>query len=247
MMVLWSHKNIKFDIIILNMVSGLYIKQKKDFHVIRWFICLAIVLLIVAVGYYAYLWYTTGSKPPIVPLPASAYADPTVDETPINLGQINSYTVPPTHPRYISIPALGITKARVQQVGLTKLGALDTPRNISDTAWYGKSAFPGQGYGSVLIDGHNGGISRNGIFVNLDRLAKGDEIIIERGDGKKITYSVVENKTESLNDANTIGMKRLQTPFDSSKEGLGLITCAGKWVPRDHVFDKRILIRAVAN
>ena len=75
---------------------------------------------------------------------------------------------------------------------------------------------------------------------------KGDEIIIERGDGKKIRYSVMENKLETLMEANTSGMKRLMTPYDSTKEGLGLITCAGNWVPRDKVFDKRILIRAVA-
>ena len=35
------------------------------------------------------------------------------------------------------------------------------------------------------------------------------------------------------------------TPYDGTKEGLGLITCAGNWVPRDKVFDKRILVRAV--
>jgi hypothetical protein len=34
-------------------------------------------------------------------------------------------------------------------------------------------------------------------------------------------------------------------PYDTSKEGLGLITNAGNWIPRDKVFDKRILLRAV--
>jgi hypothetical protein len=41
-------------------------------------------------------------------------------------------------------------------------------------------------------------------------------------------------------------MKRLLTPFEPAKEGLGIITDAGNWVPRDKVFDKRILVRAVA-
>jgi len=226
-------------------MPGLYIERKRDLHIIRWLICLVIVLVLVAVGYYAYEWYTTGSRPPLVPLPASAYADPSVDESPVTLADINNYKVPATHPRYISIPALGINKARVVIVGLTKNNTLDTPAKIADTAWYKDSAFPGQGYGEVVIDGHNGGISRNGIFVHLDQLKNDDKIIIERGDGKKFTYDVVENRTESLQDVNATGMQRLMTPYDSSNEGLGLITCAGNWIPRDRVFDKRILVRAV--
>lgn len=228
------------------MSSGLYLEKKKDHKIVHWTVLGLLAILIVFAIYYGYQWFTTGSQPPLVPLPAAALADPTVDESPVTKAQIDSYTVPATHPRYISIPALNIDKARVQTVGLTKNNTLDTPMNISDTAWYTKSATPGQGYGAVLIDGHNGGISRNGVFVNLDKLKDGDTIMIERGDGKKITYSVTENRTMSLEQANTTGMKDLMTPYDTSKEGLGLITCAGKWVPRDKVFDKRILVRAVA-
>lgn len=228
------------------MASGLYLERKRDFHIKYWLIGLAVVAMLGTVGWFLLQWYTTGDKPAFLPLPASALADPTVDETPVTKSDIDNYHVDAHHPRYISIPALNIDKARVQTVGLTKYNTLDTPRNISDTAWYNQSAYPGQGYGAVLIDGHNGGISRNGVFAKLSSLKKDDEITIERGDGKKFHYFVVENKTESLKDANTTGMQRLLTPFDTDKEGLGLITCAGNWVPRDKVFDKRILIRAVA-
>jgi cytoskeletal protein RodZ len=229
------------------MSSGLSIKYKKSFSMLKWLASVLVVGLLLVAGWYAYQWFVYGDEPPLVPLPASALADPSVDETPVTPAMVSSHTVPATHPRYISIPSLGIEKARVQNIGLTKNNILDTPKNISDTAWYNKSATPGQGYGSVLIDGHNGGVSRDGVFAGLERLVNDDEIIIERGDGKLFTYKVVENKTESLQDANTTGMQRLMTPFESSKEGLGLVTCAGKWVPRDKVFDKRIMIRAVAS
>ena len=228
------------------MSSGLYIEHKKNFSVLKWAASVAVVGVIIIGCWFAYQWFVTGEKPPLVPLPASALADPSIDETPVTPQMVSNYTVPDDHPRYISIPALGITNTRVQSVGLTKNNLLDTPKNISDTAWYNKSALPGQGYGQVVIDGHNGGVSRDGVFASLDKLAEGDEITIERGDGKLVTYKVVENKTESLKDANTTGMKRLITPHDTGKEGLGLITCAGNWVPRDKVFDKRILVRAVA-
>lgn len=228
------------------MASGLYIERGRDFHVGRWLFVLTFIGLLGAAGWSGFKWYTTGEKPPIFPLPASALADPSVDETPLSQADIDGYKVDRTHPRYISIPALGITKARVQSVGLTDHGMLDTPRNIADAAWYKDGAYPGEGYGSVLFDGHNSGISRNGVFANLDKLVNGDEIIIERGDGKKFTYKVAENQTVPVRDAITSGMKQLMTPYDDSKEGLGIITDAGNWVPRDKVFEKRILIRAVA-
>lgn len=212
----------------------------------RWLLSFVFVGLLFTAAWYGYQWFVTGEKPPVVPLPASALADPSIDETPVTQAMINTHDVPASHPRYISIPSLNITSARVQTVGLTKNNLLDTPKNISDTAWYDKSATPGMGYGTVIIDGHNGGISRDGVFAKLAQLKNGDEIVVERGDGEKFTYVVRENKTESLKDANTTGMQRLMTPFDKSKEGLGLITCAGNWVPRDKVFDKRVLIRAVA-
>ncbi len=228
------------------MSSGLYIKQKRDFHASTWLFGLIVATLVGICAWFGYQWFVTGEEPPVIPLPASALADPSIDETPVTLKMVQDHKVPASHPRYISIPSLNVVNARVQSVGLTENNLLDTPKNISDAAWYRKSATPGQGYGAVVIDGHNGGISRDGVFANLDKLQRGDKVTIERGDGKKITYTVLENKTESLESANTTGMKRLMTPYDTSKEGLGLITCAGKWIPRDKIFDQRIIIRAVA-
>lgn len=226
-------------------MAGLNINKKRNFRIGRWLFAGSFIVLLGASGWYGYQWYVTGDQPPVVPLPASALADPTVDESRVTINDIQNYTVPGDYPRYISIPALNVSNARVQVVGLTKNAILDTPKNISDTAWYDKSARPGQGYGAVLINGHNGGISRDGIFANLASLVKDDEIIVERGDGKKITYVVKENRTETLAEANATGMKRLMLPLDPSREGLSLITCAGKWIPRDKVFDMRIMIRAI--
>jgi len=196
-------------------------------------------------GWFTYKWFTTGQEPPLISLPAHALANSTIDETPVSSRMINDYVVDATHPRYVSIPVLGIDKARVQQVGLTKNNTIDTPKNISDTAWYPKSAHPGQGYGAVVINGHNSGVMRDGVFKGLVDLKDGDQIVIERGDGQKITYVVVENKTEAIEQANTSGLQRIMTPYESDKEGLGLITDAGSWVPRDKVFNKKTLVRAV--
>ena len=227
------------------MTPGLRIDPQNERQLGTWLVLAVVAVLLSLGGYFAYQWYTKGQLPPI-PVPAQAKADTSVDETPVTLKQVESHTVPAAQPRYISLPSLGIDKARVMSVGLTKNNLLDTPKNIADTAWFNKSAEPGSGSGAVVVDGHNGGVSRDGVFAKLSQLKQGDEIIIERGDGKKLTYIVETNVTMSLKEANTTGMKDMMQSVDQTKEGLSLITCAGNWVPRDKVFDKRVMVRAIA-
>ncbi len=227
------------------MSSGLSITPKKDFHVGRWLFALAGVALLVGVGYYLYRWYAFGDTMP-VPAPVFSNADPSVDETPLSLKQVNEHTVAPNQPRYISIPSLDIKKARIIGVGLTANKLLDTPKNIADTAWYTKSALPGSGSGAMIIDGHNGGVTRDGVFAKLANLKRDDKIVIERGDGKKFTYYTKSNVTMSLDEANKTGMRSMMQSLDPEREGLSLITCAGKWIPRDKVFDQRVMVRAVS-
>lgn len=228
-----------------SMTPGLRIDPLNERHVGRWFVLALVAIGLIVAGYYGYMWYTKGEQPPVVPLPAQAKADPTIDERPVIADQVASYTVPATHPRYLSIESLGIEKVRVMSVGLTKNNVLDTPKNINDTAWYNKSVTPGSGSGAVVIDGHNGGITKDGVFAKLAELKIGSDITIQRGDKKQLTYVVKSNETMSLQKANTTGMRDMMQSIDPTKEGLSLITCAGNWVPRDKVFDKRVMVRAV--
>jgi sortase (surface protein transpeptidase) len=176
-------------------------------------------------------------------MPVSA-ADTSVDESVVTDKQVQDYKVGASEPRYIEITKLGIAQTRVTKVGLTANKMLDVPRNINDTGWYAKSATPGSGVGAVLIDGHNGGVTRSDAFAKLETLQKGDQISIERGDGKTFTYEVYDVRDMSLAQAVNGGMKEMMYSVDPSKEGLSLITSSGKWVPKDKQFDHRIMVRA---
>lgn len=224
-------------------MSGLHIQRKRQLHIIRWMFMLIFLAALVAYIYFCIRWYNTGELSPI-PLPVSA-ADNTINEEKVTKDQVNSYTVEPTNPRYIRIPTIGLVEARILQVGVTPNNMLDVPKNLDDTGWYAKSAKPGSGAGAVLIDGHNGGITRNGIFSRIDKLKPGDEISIERGDGKKFTYSVYDVRDMPLDWVNKKGMQEMMQSVDPEKEGLSLITCSGKWIPKQKVFDRRVLVRAV--
>lgn len=218
-------------------------RERRGFPWVRTILLVLLIGLLVATGWYTFRWYMYGDSLPIA-IPAFATADPRVDESEVTATLVDQHKVAPYEPRYLSIPSLGIGSTRVFGVGIDDTGALDTPANISDVAWYNKSGTPGSG-GVILMDGHNGGITRNGVFAELRNLKKGDIIELERGDGKKFRYEVRENQSMPLEEVNATGMKMMMESAESNAEGLNIITCDGKWVPRYQQFDRRIMLRAV--
>ena len=166
-----------------------------------------------------------------------------VDETEPTATVVAEYTVPGDQPRYITIPKLNITKARVISVWVKANGELGTPNNIFDVGWYGNSGKPGQGK-TLLLDGHNGGPTKIGVFKYLPSLAEGDLITIERGDGAIFTYKVVENKTVPLDEADAYMKIAQQSPVEG-KESLSIITCTGTWSEQQKTYLSRQFVRAV--
>lgn len=149
-------------------------------------------------------------------------------------------------PRYMSIEKLGVVNARVVKVGI-KSGTenqLDDPVNIHDVGWYNQSVKPGYGTGNMagLYDGHNTGYSANGVFINLGRLAVGDLIKVERGDGEVFHYEVREVATPLLEE---VDMNLMQRSAVSGTEGLNIISCGGDWDEARQTYTHRVTVRAV--
>lgn len=151
---------------------------------------------------------------------------------------VADYTVPPTAPRYITIPAIGVGRTRVVKLGLKKNDAIDAPGNIYDTGWYDGSAKPGQA-GAMFIYGHVSSWTANGVFYNLKDLKPGDRVFITRGDNKKFIYQVVSTK---IYDYQHVDMNQVLSSVDSSKPGLNLMTCTGKVIPGTSEFNERLTV-----
>lgn len=157
--------------------------------------------------------------------------------------EIVEYTVSADRPRYLSVEKLNVKNARILSMGVNSKGELDTPRNIFDVGWYESSGKPGQG-GTLIIDGHNGGPHVHGVFKDLPKLAKGDVIKIERGDGEIFKYSVVENIDVPLTEADQYMAKAAISP-ESGKESVTLISCTGEWSQQQDTYLSRQFTRAV--
>ncbi len=223
--------------------------KKKTRQVVVVALSVCWLLLIGYTGFYLYVNFIQTKD--ISSSSSQTVASHEVDETEVTQEKKDDYQVPnPSFPRYLSIPSLKISNARVVQIGTIKnTGQLDSPKSIYDAGWYTKSGLPGAGKGAVLIDGHNGGPTKGGIFENLGSLSMGSEIIIERGDGQRITYQVADNREMSVedinNESNPLGMKTMLNSMDPKKEGLNMITCVGDWDYSKNTFNKRVMLRAV--
>lgn len=157
--------------------------------------------------------------------------------------EISKHTVNVDEPRYLTIEKLNISNARILSVGVDGNNALGTPNNIFDAGWYTGSSKPGQG-GTLLMDGHNGGPHVRGIFKELPSLAVGDLIVIERGDGVKFTYSVVDNVEVPLSESDKYMTTAMKTP-EAGKESVTLISCTGEWSSTQNTYLARQFVRAV--
>ncbi len=171
-----------------------------------------------------------------------AEEEPLIEEEPTE-NEIREYTVAPDRPRYLTIDRLNIRNRRILPMGVNARGELDTPRNIFDVGWYEGSSKPGQG-GTLIIDGHNGGPTKHGVFKNLPSLQAGDIVKIERGDGTIFSYKVVESKTIPLSEANTYMSTASSSP-ERGKESVTIISCTGEWSQSQKTYLSRQFVRAV--
>ena len=147
---------------------------------------------------------------------------------------INNFPIVPARLR---IPSLGVN-AKVESVGIKDDGAMATPSNFDNVAWYSLGAKPGA-QGSAVIAGHvNNALLKSGVFERLSQIKNGDYITVEDSAGKALVYkvsSVEEYQPDAPTDAlfATTGPSRLV-----------LITCDGEWVPSARSYDKRLVVIA---
>lgn len=205
-------------------------------------ILLAVFFIRVAVWEDGYYREKEGSEREEIAAPSQHEQEDLVEEKPTE-EEVEEYFVPPDHPRYLTIERIGVYNARMIPVGVGAYGELDTPNNIFDVGWYESSGMPGQGK-TMLVDGHNGGPHVHGVFKDLPDLEIGDIIMVERGDGLKYRYTIVENSEVPIDKADAYMSTALRSP-EAGREAITLITCSGEWSQVQGTYMARQFVRAV--
>lgn len=141
-------------------------------------------------------------------------------------------------PLQLLIPAIGID-ANIQLLGVSASGQMEVPDNIVDVGWFKMGSRPGE-VGSAVIAGHlDGKQGEPGIFANLDKLTKGDLLMVKDDMGNSTVFVVRDKRAYDPGFANEVF---------SQNDGvhLNLITCDGVWEKNIKSYSKRLVVFADA-
>jgi LPXTG-site transpeptidase (sortase) family protein len=128
--------------------------------------------------------------------------------------------------------------AKVESLGLDQKRNLASPNDYHDVAWYNLGPAPGEP-GNALINGHVNWWTGSAVFTRLSELQPGDEVVIARGDGTRLTFKVTSSTTVAA------GARVASLFAPSAVATLTLITCTGQWDTRIQSDTRRLLVSAV--
>ncbi len=143
-------------------------------------------------------------------------------------------------PQRVSISKLGIL-ARVIPIGTDKKGKIESPANIFDIGWLQTSSPFTASEGYAVLDGHVQGLTKKGVFAELESLSVGDGIIVELADGTKVAFSVEDKKIIAYDESPQV---TLLAPPKPGVFELRLITCSGNYSTESRTYDKRLVVTA---
>ena len=157
---------------------------------------------------------------------------------PVATTSVQRLSAPAITPARLTIPSIGVD-ANVEQVGNNTSGAMATPKNFMDVAWYALGSQPGS-TGNAVFAGHvNNALTKAGVFQHLDEVGINDKILVEDASGRTLTFVVRDIEDYGEQDA------PLHDIFSSNTaSGVVLITCAGDWDAKAHSFNKRLVVYA---
>jgi hypothetical protein len=124
-------------------------------------------------------------------------------------------------PQRLRIPVVGIDTYFEGPLGLNEKGEVEVPESYDEVGWYKYGPTPGE-LGPAVVLGHVDSYQGPAVFFGLGQLKPGDEIFIERADGKTVTFTV-----ERLERHEQAGFPTAEVYSDIDYAGLRLITCTG--------------------
>jgi hypothetical protein len=148
--------------------------------------------------------------------------------------------LPESDPERLRIAAIDATSTLVplglNADGTVEVPALDQPRQAG---WYRYGPTPGELGPSVLL-GHVNAYGVPGVFVRLAELVPGDEVLIDRADGRTAVFTVTEVDQVAKTDFPTEAVYG-----DTATAELRLITCGGELDRQRHSYRDNIIVHAV--
>ena len=91
-------------------------------------------------------------------------------------------------PARVVIPSIGVT-SDLEQLGMGEDGTLAAPADYRLAGWFAAGTEPGQP-GPAVVAGHVDSPEGPAVFAQLDELAPGAEVLVQRADGSEVRFRV---------------------------------------------------------
>lgn len=152
-------------------------------------------------------------------------------------GKPPTAALPASRPVSITIPSLKVAST-LEELGLGKDRAMETPRDPDKAGWYRPGATPGA-VGPAVIAGHVTWNGAPGVFFGLGRLGPGDRISVRRADGRTADFTVDRTALYPKDRFPTVEVYR-----NLDHAGLRLITCGGDYSKDDSRYADNVVVYA---
>ncbi|MFE4383217.1 class F sortase [Streptomyces cyaneofuscatus] len=143
----------------------------------------------------------------------------------------------PSRPVSITIPSLKVS-SDLEQLGLGKNRAMETPKDPAKAGWYRPGTTPGA-IGPSVIAGHVTWDGVPAVFFELTELEPGDRVDVRRADGTTAVFTVDRTATYPKDDFPTVEVYR-----NLDHAGLRLITCGGAFSEKDSRYADNVVVYA---
>ncbi len=146
-------------------------------------------------------------------------------------GALSSARAAITH---VALPSIRVT-AGVVPARRVRVGTVQTWEVPAHKAGHADSTAGAGAPGNAVLFGHVSSLNDGNVFKDLDRVRPGDAIELSDGE-RTYTYRVTELRRVTRDDTSVV---------ETSEEPLlTLITCTGTWLPREHDYSHRLVVRA---
>jgi Sortase domain len=152
-------------------------------------------------------------------------------------GSATAHVAARTKPVALDVPKIGVHTTGLVDLGLTRAGALEVPKDAVTAGWYRLGPVPGEP-GPAVIAAHVNYAKVPGVFSRLHETAV-DTATVTRADGRTVKFTVYRVERSPKNAFPT---KDVYGNTDGPE--LRLVTCGGDFDRAAHSYRDNIVVYA---
>ena len=180
----------------------------------------------------------TSAPPHDAPSPAASRPAAATPRVPLRAATPAPVAPRDPAPRFLTVEGTSISMAIVE-VSVSADGAMEIPDTFHQAGWYRHGPAPGAAAGAAVVAGHVDTASDRAPLSQLNGLAAGTRITIERDAAPALKYRVRSVELMAKDKFDGGSLFRRDGPHQ-----LKLVTCGGRWLDARQDYSDNVIVTA---